>query len=322
MSHNAQLNELKAAIRERLAELDCVIGWEQGFDVLHATPLFIRCEQDVDRLLLGPLTVHNPASYLTGLRGKKVGVIVKGCDGRSVSQLLGEKLIDRENLTIFAIDCQGVVSQRKLGEALAEGPGLVESIDFSENGCAVRFADGELAVERQAILADKCLSCRSRKAPVADMVFGGEEKEGEEVSPLAAQLAFAEKPAAEKLAFWQEQMARCIRCYACRNACPMCVCKDYCIAESREPLWLQQENSPAENFMFQLIHVSHLAGRCTECGECERACPVDIPLMLLRRHMNSQIAEVFDHHAGMDPQKTSPLLTFQMEEERIKEREW
>ena len=130
------------------------------------------------------------------------------------------------------------------------------------------------------------------------------------------------KSDAEKLAFWQETMSRCIRCYACRNACPMCVCRDHCIATSRDPLWVSQENLPSENMMFQMIHVSHLAGRCTECGECERACPVDIPLMLLRRYMNKQVRDVFQHEAGKALDQTPPLLTFKVEEERINERGW
>ena len=74
--------------------------------------------------------------------------------------------------------------------------------------------------------------------------------------------------------------------------------------------------------MFQLVHVSHLAGRCTECGECERACPVDIPLMLLRRWMNKQVKDVFEHQAGTVLDQTPPLLTFKVEEERINERGW
>lgn len=76
----------------------------------------------------------------------------------------------------------------------------------------------------------------------------------------------------DRMGFWRGHIDRCIRCYACRNACPMCVCRDNCVADSREPHWLTQEDSPTQKMFFQLIHAMHLAGRCTGCGECNRAC--------------------------------------------------
>ena len=50
----SQLEELKASIKKALPGLACVIGWQQGFDPLHNTPLFMRSEADVDKLTWGP----------------------------------------------------------------------------------------------------------------------------------------------------------------------------------------------------------------------------------------------------------------------------
>jgi ferredoxin len=74
--------------------------------------------------------------------------------------------------------------------------------------------------------------------------------------------------------------------------------------------------------MFQIIHAVHLAGRCTGCGECQRACPAGIPVLLLKRTLSRGVTELFDYDAGMDQDATPPLLTFQVEEAKIKEREW
>lgn len=317
----SQLDDLKSAIKDRLGDLECVIGWELGYDKLHATPLFIRSEADLDRLIIGPLAVHNLATYLTTFKGKKIGVVVKGCDSRSVIELLNENLIKREDVTIFGLCCDGVVSQRKIRKALPADPGYVEDVTVSDADLKVSIAGQNVTLKVDDVKADKCATCKYPNALVSDVLIGSEKTPAAAASP-ACQDEFEAKSSDEKLAFWQETMSRCIRCYACRNACPMCVCKDYCIATSRDPLWVSQDNSPAENFMFQLIHVSHLAGRCTECGECERACPVDIPLMLLRRSMNRHVLDVFEHQAGTVLDQTPPLFTFKVEEERIHERGW
>ncbi len=318
MSH---LEELKDAIRSRLGDLDCVIGWEQGYDPLHATPLFIRTEADLDRLNIGPLAVHNPASYVTGFKGKKIGVVVRGCHSRSIIELINEKLLNRDEVVLFGLCCDGVVSQRKIRAALPADPGFVETATIEGDTLRVKVAGQESSIKVADVLVDKCVNCRYPDPLLADVLVG-EKHEAREKTSLACQDAFEAKTDADKFAFWRDQMSRCVRCYACRNVCPMCVCQDHCIASSRNPLWMSQENSPLENFMFQMIHVSHLTGRCTECGECERACPVDIPLMLLRRYMNKQVHEVFGHEAGTTLDRTPPLLTFQVEEPRIKERDW
>lgn len=318
----SQLDELKKAIKSRLGELECVIGWEQGYDCLHATPCFIRSEDDLDRLVIGPLAVHNLAGYLPAYKGKKIGVVVKGCDSRSVLELLNEELISREDVVIFGLSCDGVVSHRKIRAQLNDDPGFVTECQIEGDTFSLQFGDASKDLSVKDILANKCQVCRYPDALEYDVFVGDKHEERAEETALKCQEEFEALSDTEKFTFWQDTMSRCIRCYACRNACPMCVCKDFCIATSRDPLWLSQDNSPAENFMFQMIHVSHLAGRCTGCGECERACPVDIPLMFLRRYMNNQVKEVFGHEAGVASEQTPPLLTFKVEEERIKERGW
>jgi len=59
--------------------------------------------------------------------------------------------------------------------------------------------------------------------------------------------------------------------------------------------------------MFQVIRNIHVAGRCTDCGECERACPVNIPLRSLTREMYGIVAELFHYKPGMD-KDAPPLL--------------
>ena len=116
----SRLEELKTRIKEALPGLECVIGWQKGYDLLHHTPLFMRSEADVDKLEWSPLNVHNPAVYLPPFRGKKVGVVVKGCDSRSVVELLQEKLVNRDEIVIFGLPCDGVVDLSKVKAKLAK----------------------------------------------------------------------------------------------------------------------------------------------------------------------------------------------------------
>lgn len=316
----SNLQELKAAIRDALPDLDCVIAWEQGFDPAHATPLFIYDEKDIERVTLGPACVHNLATYLPRFKGKRIGIVAKGCDTKTINQLVCEGLIDASQVHVIGVtDCKGVLSHAKLAAAVSD-LGRVKNVEVDGEKITVTCGEHEHRFELNDMLADKCLTCTTPSALLRDACVENETSGAAQARSLPSQEAFEAMTTDEKAAFWKKEMSRCVRCYACRNACPMCVCRAHCLAESRDPLWLSQDNSPRENLMFQMIHVSHLAGRCTGCGECERACPMGIPLMYLRRAMNSVVKEVFEHEAGMKPEQTPPLLTFKVEEESIKER--
>lgn len=322
----SRLEELKTRIKEALPGLECVIGWQKGFDALHNTPLFIRSEADVDKLEWGPLNVHNPAVYLPTMAGKKVGIVVKGCDSRSVVELLQENLIPRENVVIFGMPCEGVIDLSKVKAKLAAAgvaAGTASAVASDGKTVSVTAGGQTVAMPFAEVRADKCGRCQYPNAVLSDAFVGDPISPTAPAAPTDADLAALDAMSVpERMAFWRYHMERCIRCYACRNACPMCVCRDHCIAQSREPHWLTQEDTATEKLMFQVVHAMHLAGRCTECGECQRACPMDIPILALKKHLNRTIHDLFDYQAGVDPQAIPPLLQFKVEEANIKERSW
>lgn len=103
----------------------------------------------------------------------------------------------------------------------------------------------------------------------------------------------------------------------------MCVCRDHCIADTRNPRWMSQEHTVHEKLFFQTVHALHLAGRCSGCGECQRACPVNIPILALRQQIARTVSNLFDgYKAGMNMDATPPLLGYSVEEKNISEREW
>jgi ferredoxin len=113
----------------------------------------------------------------------------------------------------------------------------------------------------------------------------------------------------EKFAWWQEQFAKCIRCYACRQACPMCYCTR-CAVEVNQPQWVPVAQTAHGNMDWHILRAMHLAGRCIGCGECGRACPVGIPCHLLTMHLSETVSEYFHMQAGTSQNMKSVMSTY------------
>jgi formate dehydrogenase subunit beta len=317
----AVLADIKDAITRELEGLAFVIGWGQGYDPVHAVPFFVRSPADIDRLIWNPLCVHNLATYLPKLKGKKVGILCKGCDNRSIVQLLQEKLIEREEIVIIGIPCRGVVDMNKI-QALAGGSEVIDC-SFTDKAVTIKTAQGKQEAPLDDVLAAKCLSCQYPTPIIFDHLAGAAFSAQRPAAAVDDEVKEIEKlDITERLAHWETELDRCIRCYACRNACPLCVCRDQCAADARNPHWFSQRTGVNEKVMWQFMHALHLAGRCTDCGECERACPMNIPIQRIRRKINKEIKELFAYEAGVNPDDTPPLYTFKVEEPTIKESEW
>ncbi len=329
---NPSLAELKQAIKDALAaspeagaeghKLEGVLGWKRGFDAVHAEPVFMQTPEEVDELIWGPFNVHNLANFLPQYKGRKIGVVVKGCDSKGVIELLAEDLIKREDVVIFGMGCNGTVSEARIRAKLPENA-VIEAVRGQGATLVVTASGQDYEMPMADIAQDKCRQCNKPNALISD-VFAGRPV-AEPPAPTdgrSGALRFLDGLSLEeRMSFWKGQMERCIRCYACRSACPMCVCRDHCVSDSRDPEWLTQDDDVLQKMFFQLIHAQHLAGRCTGCGECQRACPMGIPVFALKQQFGRMIKNVFGYAAGMDPTATPPLLTYQVEEPNIKERE-
>ena len=110
----AELTELKQAVAKVLPDVKYVIAWQRGHQPLRSRPLFVRSEADLDKMIWDETCYHNLASFLTSHKGEKIGIVVKGCDSRTVIELLQEKLIDRDDVVLIGMPCTGMFSLNKV----------------------------------------------------------------------------------------------------------------------------------------------------------------------------------------------------------------
>lgn len=309
--------KLKEIINKVLPDVETVICWQEGFDKLNTTPIFITSAAQADRVVWNPLCSQNLASYLPSQK-KKVAVAVKGCDSRTIVQYMQEGLIDRDNVVIIGIPCTGVVNKKKVQKAI--GGEAVEDIVFSDGSVKVKTATGEKTLALADVWPDKCASCQWPTPVIYDHLVGDAIQSDKPAESVYADVEELEgRTLEERKAYFEKEFDKCIRCYACRNACPMCVCQDSCIAETRDPHWITQRLSLDEKIMFHMIHSVHLAGRCVECGECERVCPMEIPVAKLKKKINKEMKDLFDYTPGVNPDDKPPMYTFSVDEVKIKE---
>ena len=163
-------------------------------------------------------------------------------------------------------------------------------------------------------MLERCHVCKGKDHVVYDELLG------ESVDTVDAdRFAEVEKIEAmspeEKYAYFRSELSKCIRCNACRNVCPACSCRK-CVFDSTAFDSAQKANTTSfEENMFHIIRAFHVAGRCTDCGECSRVCPQGIPLHLFNRKFIKDINTLYgEYQAGADPEARGPLTSFTTED--------
>jgi formate dehydrogenase subunit beta len=313
-------DKLRDIVRKLLAEgeIDYFIGYCQGSEPHHVVPCFVTREDEVGELLWGPLCVQNLSKYVLQARDLegKVGVLVKGCDARAIVELLKQHQIERDRVVVVGVPCQGQVDARKLEKMLGVPMEEVKSVEDAGDEFLISVGEEKREVAKAHALRDKCFFCKHPTFFDYDFTLGdvvpASIEAGEGEFDLVEELE--ELPLEERRAFWQKQFERCIRCNACREVCYACYCQE-CIFDRNVPRWIDKPPLLPENEIYHLIRAVHLAGRCIDCGECERVCPMNIPLSRLYKKVQKDIAELFEYQAGMELDTVPPLVDFKLDDQ-------
>lgn len=292
-------SSVTAAIRkeaERLlesGEVTAVIGYRAGRRSGTALPTIATSTEQARELVFSPGCVNNLALYLTKAKKDvakkgKVAIVAKGCDLKALAGLMGESQLKREELVIIGVACAGVF-----------GASADKSLPLSEE-----------------TIAGKCRECAVHTPDGVDLLAGSvptlpalSPVEAEELARLEAMTP------KERWAFWTEHFSRCVRCMACRQVCPFCYCEQ-CYCDRNRPQGVETSPRPAGNTAWHIVRAMHLTGRCAGCAECERACPMDIPLNLLNRKMAKELKELYGHEAGLTPKEKGPLAEYQEDDDQ------
>lgn len=294
-----------------------VLGWGKGeFDYDITPTVFNSAEELKENFVWNDFCGANFSKYLVSktdrLDGKML-VFLKPCDTYSFNQLLTEHRFDREKVYAVGVPCEGMVDIDKIKEIAGEG---ISKVDLSGEKIAVTtlYEDKPIIISAKDVLAERCINCKSKKHVAYDELLGeeGEVLESNRFDEVAKIEAMTSD---ERFAFWQSELSKCIRCNACRDVCPACTCEK-CVFNNPESG--VENKSPANSFeekMFHIIRAYHVAGRCTDCGECSRVCPQNIPLHLLNRKFIKDINEFYgEYQAGAEVGSRAPLVDYTTED--------
>lgn len=216
---------------------------------------------------------RDPNAAETPLPKEVVLAFLKPSDTYSFTQLLKENRINRDDVYAIGVPCQETLDGKEL-----------------------------------------CDNCKGKKHVSCDELLGVDENA--EITPNSKRMEevakIEEMTPSERFEFWRGEFSRCIRCNACRNICPACTCEK-CVFDNNALYTTQKvAETDFEENLFHIIRAWHVAGRCTDCGECSRVCPQHIPLYLLNRKFIKDINEIYgEYQAGADMETKPAMLRFE-----------
>ncbi len=290
-------------------KVDMIVGFRKGTAPLMNEPCRIVRADDTEHLVWDSNCGINLANYLAN-RKEKIGIVAKGCDSRNIVTHIIENKIKRDQLVIIGVPCKGMVDKFKLNR-MADGEILEASED--EQSVTIKGEGFEKTVKKADVLQENCAVCTHRNPVIHDVMAADPVEEQKDIDPYAGVKAVEAMSTEEKRNYFDELTSACIRCYACRNACPLCYCPT-CFVDESAPQWLGKTLDHVDTQTFHFLRAYHCAGRCTDCGACERACPMEIKVREFTKKLNKDCLELYGWEAGLTLEQRPPLDTFKLDD--------
>lgn len=287
-----------------------VLGWSNGEFDFDPSPSYFTEKEDLTNFVYNEFCGANLSKYLIeqSRKGNKVAVFLKACDTFSFNQLVNENRIKKELVKPIVIGCKAKLDINRIKEAV---DGAIIEIKTEGKDVKVKTLEKEYTLSYDEYLLEKCRTCKGFAH-----VEGAEEL-GVDDQHIATEDRFSVVNKLEKMndkeryEFWQNELSKCIRCNACRNVCPACSCLKCVFDNDQSGVATKAPADTFEEQLFHIIRAFHVAGRCTDCGECSRVCPVHIPLHLLNRKFIKDSNTLYgEYQSGESDNSVHPLTSY------------
>ncbi len=310
------MTELEKALIEKAkdllgkGEVKRVVGWTKGEFVYDPSPATFESAEELENFVYDDFCGANLSKYLVKIAKNegKTAVFMKPCDTYSFNQLVKEHRVERDKVYVIGVECREKLDPYAIQKAGIDG---VRRERFEGNEVVFDCRDGEKRMKKDETILLRCATCKSKKFAVADETIVLTEMEEAKADRFDEVKKLESMTAEERFAFWQKELSRCIRCNACRNVCPACTCLKCVFDNPKSGVAAKANDVPFEEQLFHVIRAFHVAGRCTDCGECSRVCPERIPLHLLNRKFIKDIDENYgEYQAGEESEGKTPLTSY------------
>lgn len=290
-------------------EVQRVVGWKKGDFCHDPSPAVFESVDELKDFVYDWFCGANLSKYLIQIAKKegKTAVFLKPCDTYSFNQLVKEHRIAREKVHVIAVECLGKLDIEKIK---AKGVSFVQGVEVNGKDVKVLSLDGEQTLSKPEIVLSKCETCnKTHQAKDEEIII--HERPERDVNRFAEVEKLEKMTEDERFAFWKAQLSKCIRCNACRNVCPACSCVKCVFDNPQSGVAAKANDDSFEEQLFHIIRAFHVAGRCTDCGECSRVCPQNIPLHLLNRKYIQDIDNLYgEYQAGETTDGKTPLTSY------------
>jgi formate dehydrogenase (coenzyme F420) beta subunit len=309
MNNITEIIRKKAQTLLENKEVDAVLGFSRGTLPMVRRPFLARTHEQAEHLCWDSFCLMNLAKFIpTDFEGK-IAVTAKGCDWRNLVVHHQEGRLNlNDQVVVLGIACEGMLDPEKISLA-AGGIERVFDVACDDGEVRVQTVDGELELKKETLYRQACLECIQSSPLKADHWIS--KPAG--AMPLhgcsdTLHLFGSDDPENRQNQL-RDMFKHCLMCFACRDACPLCYC-NHCFVDVEKTHWLSTQSSLDNILDFHFFRAHHIAGRCTDCGACESACPMNIPVRQLVKKLNADIEKSTGYIPGIETEIEPPMGTF------------